>query len=150
MANWKIRFLTLAGHIAKWSKDKSTQVGCVITTSDRRIISTGYNGIPRYLSDSVELYPERHDREKDKYSFYEHAERNAIYNAAFLGVSLNGCVLYVTLAPCLDCARAIIQSGIKKVVWDHKKTSKYVSTRRLDLSKTKDILKEAEIDVVDY
>ena len=143
---WDRRFLDLADFIAEWSKDDSTKVGCVITTKDRRIISTGYNGIPRLLSDDKDKFPERWDRERDKYLFFEHAERNAIYNAAALGVKLaSGTTLYTSLAPCMDCVRGIIQSGIQRVVWDNKKTCEYASTRRLDLSKSRQILESAYV-----
>ena len=121
---WDIRFLKLAKEVSTWSKDSSTQVGCVITTPDRRIISTGYNGLPRQCNDNIKSHPERHIRPTDggsKYSWYEHGERNAIYNAAYLGVSLKDCIIYVTTSlPCVDCSRAIIQSGIKKVVWEQR------------------------------
>ena len=144
---WDRRFLALAEHIAEWSKDDSTKVGCVITTQDRRIISTGYNGIPRHLSDNKDKFPERWDRNLSKYSFFEHAERNAIYNAAYAGVKLQGSTLYTSLAPCMDCVRGIIQSGIHRVVWDKQKTADYVSSRRLDLSQSKIVLESAQIIV---
>ncbi len=144
---WDRRFLDLAEMIASWSKDDSTKVGCVITTPDRRIISTGYNGIPRHLSDDKEKFPERWDRNQDKYSFFEHAERNAIYNAAYAGVKLQGSTLYTSLAPCMDCVRGIIQSGIHRVVWDKQKTAEYAGTRRLDLSKSQIVLESAELIV---
>jgi dCMP deaminase len=144
---WDRRFLELSELISTWSKDDSTKVGCVITTADRRIISTGYNGIPRNLSDDKEKFPERWDRNQHKYAFFEHAERNAIYNAAYAGVSLRGATLYTSLAPCMDCVRGIIQSGIRRVVWDKQKTAEYASTRRLDLSQSKSVLEAAEIIV---
>ncbi|MBN1325210.1 MAG: dCMP deaminase family protein [Alphaproteobacteria bacterium] len=108
---WNLRFLELARHISTWSKDDSTKVGCVIIGPDKEIRSTGYNGLPRGVDDSN---PERIER-PIKYSFFEHAERNAIYNATLCGTSLRNCSLYVTVMPCADCARAIIQSGIKEV-----------------------------------
>ena len=123
MPKWDERFLRLAKHIATWSKDESTQVGCIITTPDRRIISTGYNGLPRGCDDNPESFPERHIRPADggqKYSWYEHAERNAMYNAAHEGITVNQCVAFVTSScPCVDCARALIQSGIARVVWEN-------------------------------
>lgn len=113
MGNWDKKFIELAKHISTWSKDKSTQVGCVIVDDNHRIISVGYNGFPSGFNDDFE---ERHERPA-KYFYTEHSERNAIYNASRAGVSTKGCTLYVTpLFPCADCARAIIQSGIKKVV----------------------------------
>ena len=80
--------------------------------SVRTASSTGYNGLVRGVDDNK---PERLER-PTKYDFFEHAERNAVYNACLIGASLKGCVIYVTSMPCPDCARAIIQSGIKMVV----------------------------------
>lgn len=101
----------LARHISNWSKDESTKVGCVIVGPDKEIRSTGYNGFPRGVREDI---AERHTR-PTKYDFSEHAERNAIYNATLLGTSLRNCIMYITMTPCTDCARAIIQSGIKEV-----------------------------------
>ncbi len=99
-------------HISGWSKDKNRKVGAVIVDNDNVVLSMGYNGIPRGCDDSIEC---RYDR-PIKYLYTEHAERNAIYHAARHGVSLKGCRLYVTLFPCADCARALIQSGITKII----------------------------------
>ena len=112
MTDWNERFLQVADHIASWSKDRSTQVGAVIVGPDKEIVSTGYNGFPRGADDEVES---RHERPA-KYQYTEHAERNAIYNAARLGVSTKGCTIYLRWYPCVDCARAIIQSGIATIV----------------------------------
>ncbi len=112
MANWDKRFMELACHIAQWSKDRYTKVGCVIVGSDNEIRSTGYNGFPRGIDDDLE---ERHYR-PEKYVWTEHAERNAIYNAARIGVSLQGSRMYLPWFPCMDCARAIVQSGISELI----------------------------------
>src|SRR5678816_3286831 len=90
MGIWDIRFLREAARIATWSKDRSTKVGCVIVGPSREIRSTGYNGFPRGVNDDVD---ERHARPM-KYAYCEHAERNAIYNAARVGIPLEGCTLY--------------------------------------------------------
>lgn len=116
-SKWDKRFLKLSEHIATWSKDQSTKVGSVVVTKDRRIVSTGYNGPPRGVDDDPVNHPERHDREASKYLFFEHAERNALYNAANLGVSVRDCTAYITMAPCTDCARGLINSGIRRVVY---------------------------------
>lgn len=84
----------------------------MIVGPDSLIRASGYNGFPRGIDDEI---PERHERPA-KYSWTEHAERNAIYNAAKLGISLDGCTLYVNWFPCIDCARAIVQSGIIRLV----------------------------------
>lgn len=109
---WDKRFLNLAFTISDWSKDRSTKTGAVVVGDKKEIRSMGYNGLPRGVNDDIE---ERHERPL-KYSYFEHAERNAIYNACFTGTMLDGCTMYVTTPPCCDCARAIIQAGIKRVV----------------------------------
>ena len=115
--SWDTHFYELCLKHAERSKDRSTQVGCVVVGPDREIRSTGYNGMPRGVNDDVES---RHERPK-KYLYAEHAERNAIFNAARMGTALKGCTLYVATMPealpiCADCARAIIQAGIVEVV----------------------------------
>lgn len=111
MTDWNIRWLDLAQQIASWSKD-STQVGCVIVGSANQILTQGYNGFPRGIDDDV---PERHQRPV-KYLWTEHAERNAIYNAARHGIKLEGATIYLPWFPCADCARAIIQVGIEAMI----------------------------------
>lgn len=106
---WDERFLDLAFHVAQWSKDPSTKVGSVIVRPDNRIVSLGYNGFPRGVCDHEERYAER----AVKYKFVAHAERNALDNVS---EDVTGCTLYSTLQPCPECAKSIIQRGIKKVV----------------------------------
>ena len=111
--NWTEYFLNIAEQVKLKSKDKSTQIGAVIVGVDNEVLSTGYNSFPRGLDDSKE---ERQER-PEKYFWFEHAERNAIYNAARIGVSLKNSTIYLTSGlPCMDCARGIVNSGIK-VVW---------------------------------
>lgn len=109
---WDNRFMGIAKQIATWSKDRSTQVGCLIVGPLRDIVATGYNGFPRQIDDGVDA---RHGR-PEKYFWTEHAERNAIYAAARLGHPLEGCTIYVPWFPCADCSRAIIQAGITTMV----------------------------------
>ena len=111
--NWDARFLRLALHIAQWSKDPSTQVGCVVVGPDREIRSTGFNGFPRGIDDS----PERLNDRDRKYPLVCHAEENAIMHAARIGVSLKGCVAYLTWPPCTRCARSLIQAGIFEIAY---------------------------------
>ena len=112
--SWDQKFMKLAQHIAGWSKDSSRKVGAVIIGEDNEIRSTGYNGIPRGVRDDVEG---RHNKKtKEKYLWFAHAESNAIFNAARIGVPLKGCRIYSTLYPCVDCVIAIIQSGIVEVI----------------------------------
>ena len=107
---WHLRFLRLAHEVASWSVDPSTKVGCILVR-DRRVISTGYNGFPKNISDNFERLM---DREK-KYEITVHAEVNAITTAALHGVSTDGCLAYVTFSPCSRCAAVLINAGIKEV-----------------------------------
>lgn len=114
MSDWDAKFMKLAQHIGAWSKDRGRKVGAVIVGDGNEIRSTGFNGIPRSVCDDV---AERHCREtKEKYIWSAHAERNAIYNAARIGVSTKGCRMYCTLFPCTDCVIALIQSGIVELM----------------------------------
>lgn len=112
MNNWDKRWIDLCNFISTWSKDKSRKVGCVIVDHRNNVISLGWNGFPRNVDDDVDS---RHER-PTKYLFTEHAERNAIYNAAAKGVSLLGTKIYLQWYPCADCARAIIQCGISEII----------------------------------
>lgn len=113
---WDNYFLDIAEVVRKKSKDPSTQCGAVIVGRDKQIVSTGFNGFPRGIDETDDSRWER----PVKYQFVEHAERNAIYNAARTGVSLAGCTVYlVGLGPptlsCVECSKALIQSGITRV-----------------------------------
>jgi dCMP deaminase len=110
---WDQRFIALARHISGWSKDPSTQVGCVVVGADREIRSTGFNGLPRGLADTKERLEDRNL----KYPLICHAEENAILHAARIGVSLAGCTAYVTWPPCTRCARCMVQAGVREVVF---------------------------------
>lgn len=100
----------MAQEIATWSKDPSTKTGAIVVDSCRRIVSTGYNGLPRGVMD----LPERLENREMKYKFIVHADANAILSAR---VPLDGCTLYVVpFPPCCDCAKMVIQSGVTKVV----------------------------------
>jgi dCMP deaminase len=107
-------FMTMAYLVAMQSKDDRTKIGAVVVGADNEVRSTGYNGQPRGCDDSQ---ADRHER-PEKYFWFEHAERNAIFNAARMGLSMKGCTLYTMGIPCADCARAVIQSGITRVVYD--------------------------------
>jgi len=110
---WDTRFLNLAEHISTWSKDPSKKIGAVAVGDQRQILAQGYNGFPRGISDA----DERYDNREEKYKLVVHAEMNVIYNASYNGVSLNGSTLYVHGLPvCSDCAKGVIQVGIKRVV----------------------------------
>ena len=107
---WHERFLKIAQQIASFSKVPSTKVGCVLVR-DRRIVSTGYNGFPRNISDSLDRLTDR----DQKYEMTVHAEVNAITTAALHGVSTEGCSAYVTFNPCSRCAAVLINAGIDSV-----------------------------------
>lgn len=103
----------MADLIASWSEDQSRKVGCVIVGESNEVRSTGYNGMPRGVSADD---AGRHARENDeKYLWFEHAERNAIYNMLRSGSATKNCRMYCNSFPCADCARAIIQSGISEL-----------------------------------
>ena len=121
--SWDEYFMGVALLAAKRSKDPNTQVGACIVDSENRILSTGYNGFPSGCSDDE--YPWDRDGEFGctKYPFVVHAELNAILNAR--GKNLTGAKIYVALFPCNECAKAIIQSGIKEIVY---LSDKYAAT----------------------
>jgi dCMP deaminase len=121
--NWDEYYLNICKVVAGRSKDPNTQIGCVIAGPAHEIRTTGYNSFPRGIRDNV---PERMARPA-KYLWIEHAERNAICNAARCGTPLEGCTLYVEIMPCMDCARAIVQAGIKEVVVSAERMKQYSS-----------------------
>ena len=110
---WHRRFLEQCRGIASWSKDPSTQTGCVVVDQEGAIVSTGYNGFARGINDSDARYNHR----ETKYMFVVHCDTNAIYSAARRGVALRGCTMYLTGPPCNECMKGIIQAGITRVVW---------------------------------
>ncbi len=144
---WHRRFMEVAALVSTWSKDPSTKTGAIVVGPDREIRATGYNGLVRGVDDNK---PERMER-PTKYDFFEHAERNAIYNACLTGTSLKGCVIYVTHPPCTDCARAIIQSGIKMVVTHEMERRDDITspTWRDKLNYSQEMFKEAGIEYLE-
>ena len=138
--SWDDYFMGLAHLSGLRSKDPNTQVGACIVDKDNKVVSIGYNGMPRGCNDND--YP--WDREgaflDTKYAFVVHAELNAILNASR---SVNDCSIYVSLFPCNECAKAIIQSGIKKIIYE---SDKYDGTDGNIASKK--MLKDAGIELV--
>lgn len=107
---WDERFLALAEFIAQWSKDPSTKTGAVIVDSNNRLMSVGFNGLPRNVDDS----PKRLENREVKYRMIVHAEQNALL---FARGSVNGCRIYIwPFMPCAPCAATIIQAGIVEVI----------------------------------
>lgn len=116
-SKWITRFMHLTLEISKWSKDPNKKIGAMIVGSHKQIISQGYNGFPRGVKDTNERYLDKELKNK----FVVHAEMNAILNALYNGSSVKGSTIFVSGLPvCNECAKAIIQSGIKKVIMDTK------------------------------
>ena len=129
--NWDQYFMGVAKLSALRSKDPSTQVGACIVGADNRILSMGYNGFPNGCSDDEFPWDREGDKSlKTKYPYVTHSELNAILN--YRGGNLDGTKLYVSLFPCNECAKAIIQSGIKTVVYA---IDKYKDTESVIASK---------------
>ena len=127
--SWDEYFMSMAHLSAKRSKDPNTQVGACIVNKDKRVVGLGYNGFPMGCDD--ELFPWQRDGQylQTKYPFVVHAELNAILNSI---QNLEGCTIYVSLFPCNECAKAIIQSGIKTVYYLE---DKYADTDSIKASK---------------
>ena len=136
-SHWDKRYLDLAEHVSKWSKDPSTKVGAVIT-KDNRIVSIGFNGLPRGVVDS----PERLNNREIKYKMIVHGEINAM---AFAETSLEGCTLYTyPFMPCPVCAGQIIQRGISRVVSNYSDNKRWKDSFEL----TQQMFKEARVKLV--
>lgn len=129
--SWDEYFMGVAILASQRSKDPSTQVGACIVNDDNKIMSVGYNGFPRGCSDDEFPWDRSGIKDSDtKYPYVCHAELNAILNAG--GNNLSGCRIYVALFPCNECAKAIIQSGIKEVIYI---SDKYKDTDLVQASK---------------
>lgn len=113
--SWDEYFMGIAELSARRSKDPSTQVGACIVNDDNKIMSVGYNGMPKACSDDEFPWDREGGQLDTKYFFVCHAELNAILN--YRGGSLEGTRLYATLFPCNECAKAIIQVGIKEIIY---------------------------------
>lgn len=129
--SWDEYFMGVAILSGLRSKDPNTQVGCCIVSQENRILSMGYNGFPAGCSDDVFPWERKPSEDLDsKYLYTTHSELNAILN--YKGGSLAGAKLYVSLFPCNECAKAIIQAGIKEVIYD---SDKYANTASVLASK---------------
>lgn len=126
---WHKRYLNIAKDVASWSKDPSSKVGAVIVGKKGQIISQGYNGYPRGFKDNAEKVSR-----EDKYKCTIHAEPNAIFNAALNGASTENTSIYVcNVAVCHECAKYIIQAGIKEVYYDTKPSGRWETSGLLAL-----------------
>ena len=111
--DWHKRYLGLAKEVSTWSKDPSKKIGAVAVGVKGQVLAQGYNGFPR----NIRHTSERLNNRELKYKFVVHAEQNLIYNATYNGVSLDGSTVYVTGLPvCSECAKGLIQVGVKQVV----------------------------------
>ncbi len=138
--SWDEYFMGLAHLSALRSKDPSTQVGACIVDENRKVVSIGYNGLPIGCSDDEFPWTREGGMLESKYAFVVHAELNAILNSTR---SLRGCTLYVSLFPCNECAKAIIQSGIRKVIYE---CDKYAAEDNVIASKK--MLRAAGVELV--
>lgn len=141
--SWDEYFMGIAMLSSLRSKDPSTQVGAVIVNGDKKVVSIGYNGMPRHIEEAC-LTWEKGEGLNSKYLYVCHAELNAILNARN-GASLENCICYVTLFPCNECTKALIQVGIKEVVY---LSDKYADTTGVQASKK--MLELAGIKVRQY
>lgn len=139
--NWDEYFMGIATLSAMRSKDPNTQVGCCIVSDKNRILSVGYNGFPNGIPDAE--FSWSREGEDNKYFYTTHSELNAILN--YRGGNLEGAKLYVTLFPCYECAKAIIQAGIKSLVYQD---DKYADTPGTQASKR--MLSRAGVRFVQY
>ena len=128
--SWDEYFMGLAHLSALRSKDPNTQVGACIVDKDKKVVSIGYNGMPRGCNDTDMPWDREGGFKETKYAYVVHAELNAILNSPR---SLKDTILYVSLFPCNECAKAIIQSGIKKIYYE---SDKYNGTDGNIVSKT--------------
>ena len=138
--SWEDYFMGLAHLSALRSKDPNTQVGACIIDSENKVVSIGYNGMPRGCRDEDFPWERQGDFLNTKYAYVVHAELNAILNSPR---PVKDCTLYVSLFPCNECAKAIIQSGIKKVVYE---SDKYDGTDGNTASKK--MLNDAGVELV--
>jgi dCMP deaminase len=133
--SWEEYFMGIAILSSKRSKDPNTQVGACIVSKDNRIISVGYNGFPKGCSDNEYPWDREGNPLDTKYMYVVHAELNAILNAR--GKNLDETSLYVTLFPCNECAKAVIQSGIERIIYLDNKydgTDSVLASKRMLLS----------------
>lgn len=127
--NWDEYFMSLAHLSAMRSKDPNTQVGACIVNDKNRVVGIGYNGMPYGCSDDEYPWEREGEYHETKYAYVVHAELNAILNSTG---SLDNCSIFVSLFPCNECAKAIIQSGISEVVYE---SDKYAEDTKVKASK---------------
>lgn len=141
--HWRKRYLAIAREVSIWSKDPSRKIGAVAVGTKGEILAQGYNGFPRGILDTAARLNDR----ETKYKYVVHAEMNVIYNATFNGVSLDGADLYVYGLPvCSECAKGIIQVGIRRVYIEIPEEVPYTWNESFKL--TCEMFKEADVSVI--
>ena len=143
--------MDMATFVSTKSKDRSMRCGAVLIGEGHTFLTSGYNGFPRGVDD----YNEEYHKRPEKYAWTEHAERNAIYNAARNGIKLLGSTAYINVHPCIDCARALVQAGVVEVTIPTKHHDPfYTQGRWVDWEesffKAREIFKAANVKVVEY
>ena len=144
--DWDTYYFNQCKVIQTRSKDKHTQCGCIIVSQDNRPLSQGYNSLPSGANDDV---PERYQR-PTKYLYQVHSERNGVYSAARHGIALDGSKIYVTGLPCMDCAQAIIQAGIREVIYDGERQARWNSPLYQDGDRVRELLEECGVHVREW
>lgn len=140
--SWDECFMRMARVIALRSKDPSTQNGAVVATPDNIVVGLGYNGWPRGIEVNALPWEREGDFEKTKYAYVCHAEENAIYNA---NAQTKETKIYTTLFPCNECAKTIIQNGIKEVIYESDKYAEVPAFRA-----SRKLLKLAKVKMREY
>ena len=116
--SWDECFMRMANVISERSKDPSTQAGAVVVTADNIVVGLGYNGFPRGINSEDLPWDREGELQNTKYAYVCHAEENAIYNA---NSPVKNCKIYCTLFPCNECAKTIIQNGVREVIFESDK-----------------------------
>ena len=151
--SWETYFMGIAHLSALRSKDPNTQVGAVIVDQEHKVVSIGYNGFPKGCSDDEYPWENEGSSLETKYVYVVHAELNAILNSPR---TVKGCSIYVSLFPCHECAKAIIQSGILEIVYESDKyassESVLASKRMLESAGVKmvQLTKKVEVEVMEH
>jgi dCMP deaminase len=144
---WVHYFLNIAETVKQKSKDQSTQIGAVIVGKDNEVLSTGYNSFPRGLEDNLQ---ERQER-PEKYFWMVHAELNAILNAARVGTKLKDSTIYITSGiPCVDCAKSIVNAGIKTVYCKKECTTKNKEKWEESQKRSLQLFLECRVELIFY
>src|SRR3989344_3179199 len=141
--SWDDYFMSMVYLAASKSKDERTHIGAVVVGTNKEVVSLGYNGFPRGVNDNVS----KRQKKPEKDFWFEHGERNAIYNATLIGASLKNCKMYTNGIPCADCARGIIQSGILEVIVDKEWNKTNSEEDKINSSISLQMFSEASVEI---